>query len=210
MFGLFKRTRLQNWETELLEETIKKLPSEYLYLINPINEGLFRNVLLNASDIPGYVSFGFNYEIYKKYAREELESFKLSGIKVFDKKTSSFLSYEIYTSSGVINGYSLISGKKINLDLDKIDTTRFYKERIGGDDYKRIEHILDEDERKILSPSEVYSVILDNNEYFHIKDLDDGNFIGIDIEKEVYKITHNPLEIKKISLPLKEVLKSSL
>ncbi|WP_162842699.1 hypothetical protein [Mucilaginibacter pineti] len=47
---------------------------------------------------------------------------------------------------------------------------------------------------------------MDGKVYFHIKDLEDGDFIGIDSDKIIYKITHDPCEI----IPLPESLKTVL
>ncbi len=156
MFGLFKRTKIVNWELQLLRTAIGKLPKEYSSLIDQINDGLFRNVMLDASDIPGYVSFGYNYKIYKKYSKEDQTSYKLTNIEVFDIKSARFLPYEIYVSSGVINGYSLVGNKKSDIDLSKVDVSGFRKEALGVSDYNRIVNLLDEDEKKALSASEVY------------------------------------------------------
>jgi hypothetical protein len=208
MFGLFKRSKIQKWEIELLQNTIMKLPNENSNLINQINDGLFRNVLLNASDIPDYISFGFNFDIYKKYCKEKEKDYKLTGIKVFDNKKTTPISYEIYVSSGVINGYSLHGdAKKYNIDVNKIDVSGYKKEFIGESDYNRIENILDADEKKIINPSKVYSVFIRNKEYFHIIDIEDGDFIGIDEKKVVYKITQDPMEVVILDKKIIDLLK---
>ncbi len=35
-------------------------------------------------------------------------------------------------------------------------------------------------------------VVVNGAEYFHLKDLEDGDFVGIDRKKNVFLITHNP------------------
>jgi hypothetical protein len=42
--------------------------------------------------------------------------------------------------------------------------------------------------------------------YYHLRDLEDGDFIGIDADKIIYKITHDPFEI----IPLNETLEQLL
>ncbi|TYR36320.1 hypothetical protein FXV77_10455 [Sphingobacterium phlebotomi] len=207
IFNFFKRTKIEEWELLLLKNVITNLPKEYLKLINQIDDGLFRNVLLDASDIPGYVSFGFNFNVYKKYCNENEKSYKLTSIKVYDNRTSTFLNYAVYVSSGVINGYSLERDKKSKIDVSRIDVSGFRKEIIGESDYSRIVNILNEEERKVLTSSEVYSVFVKNKEYFHIKDLEDGDFIGIDKKKFVYKITHDPLEVVLLNQTIIDVFK---
>jgi len=206
MFGLFKRTKIENWEIELLRNTIEKLPKVYSNLISQITDGLLRGVLVNVSDIPGYVAFTFNYDVLKKYDKEGDKDYKLTDIKVYDSKSRSLLPYEIYVSSGTISGYSLGGSKKRNIDLSKIDILSFKKELIGEPDYNRIINLLDDKEKIVVSPSEVYSVFIDDKEYFHLKDLEDGDFIGMDAKKVIYKITHDPMEVNRIDKTLKEIL----
>ncbi|RBL88334.1 hypothetical protein [Chitinophaga flava] len=200
MFGLFKRTKIELWETELLRNTLMALPKEYSALIDQINDGLFRGVLVNVSDIPGFVAFTFNSGVLKKYENENENDYKLTNIKVFDDKTLSFVPYEIYVSAGMISGYSLGEGEKHKIVTNKIDIADFKKEILGESDFERIINILTEQEKARMNPSEVYVVFIGGKEFFHIKDLEDGDFIGIDIEKRVYKITHDPMEV----IPLDE------
>ena len=206
MFGLFKRTKLEYWEKELLCKVLMKLPKEYSTLMNQISEGLIKGVLLGMGDIPGYVAFTFNADVLRKYDRKNEWDFKLTNIKVYDNIISDFVSFEIYVSSGTISGYSLGGGKKHNIDLNKINVSNFKKEFIGKSDYDRIADILDSDEKKFLNPSEVYSVYVNGKEYFHVRDLEDGDFFGIDDKKVVYKITHDPLQAVSINKKLAEVL----
>jgi hypothetical protein len=207
MFGLFKRTKIENWETDLLRNVIIKLPSEYSSLINQIKDGLFRGVLVDVSDIPGYVAFTFHSDVLKKYDRENERDFKLTNIKVFDNKSLDFVPYELYVSSGTISGYSLGGNKKNNIDVSKVDVSGFKKEFIGKSDYNRIMHVLNKEEMKLLNPSEIYSVFVADKEYFHIKDLEDGDFVGMDESKVIYQIAHDPMEAVVINKKLLEVLK---
>lgn len=210
MFGLFKRTKIEDWEIQLLKSVISKLPNEYSHLINQINDGLLRNVMLDASDIPGYASFGFHHEIFKKYDKRQERDFKLTNIKVYDNKSSDFMDYEIYVASGTINGYSLVGNKKHNIDLNKIDVSKFKKIFIGESNYEQIASFFSEIENSLLNPSEIYPVSVNDIEYFHLKDIGDGDFIGIDKRNNVYKITHDPLEATLIDRnELTEILREN-
>lgn len=206
MFGLFKRTKVESWETELLRYTIGKLPKEYSNLISQITDGLFRGVLVDVSDIPNYVAFTFNHDVLKKYDKEGDKDYKLTNIKIYDNKSSGSLQYEIYVSSGTISGYSLGGGKKRDIDMSKIDVSSFKKELVGESDYNRIVNLLNDEEKTVVTPSQVYSVFFGDKEYFHLKDLEDGDFIGMDAQKIIYKITHDPMEVNRVDKTLKEIL----
>lgn len=205
MLNLFKRSKIEKWEIDLLTNIFSRIKETHVYL-NQIKDGLLRNILLDASDIPGYNSFGLNHNIFKKYETNE-RSFKFSNIKVYDLTTKSYLKFNIYISSGVITGYSIENlKKKFKLEVTNIDVSQVKKIYLENPDYDRISHLFNEEEKSLLDLSEVYSLIVDKKEYFHIKDLEDGDFLGIDNEKNVYSIKHNPMSIIRIEKSIKDIL----
>jgi hypothetical protein len=206
MFGLFKRTKIEDWERQLLRNALTKLSSEYLSLVAQIDEGLLKGVLLDASDIQGYVAFTYHSSVLKKYDRKNEQDFRLTNINVYDRKSLSYIPYEIYVSSGTISGYALGGNTKSDIDVCQVNVSVFRKEFVGVTDYDRIENIFSEEERRLLNPSEVYSVFIGNKEYFHLEDLDDGDFIGIDGEKNVYKITHDPIKAVRLDKKIADIL----
>ena len=205
MFGLFKRSKIETWEIVLLRSVLSKLPSEYSRLISQIDDGLLRSVII--THIPGNVSFGFTSDLLKKYEKPKERDFKLTDIKVYDSKTSSYLPYEIMIGSGMICGYKLGLGKKADADVGNIDVSNVKKRFFDNLDYEEIIGLLNEKEKRLLNPSDVYLVSIESKEYFHIKDLEDGDFIGIDRNKIVYKITHDPCKVTKLYMSLTDILK---
>jgi len=206
MLGLFKRTKIAEWEISLLKNVIRLLPPDYHSLEKQVDEGLFRGVLLNAGDLPGYNAFTFNPHVYEKFENKKITDYTIKGIKVFDIKSQTYLDYNIHTSSGVINGYSIIGPKRFKVDEHNIDVRNFRKVYRKNPDYEEIEPFLTGDEKKIINQSDVYKVILGKKIYIHIKDLGDGDFIGIDMEKNIYQITHDPFEIRLIGSDLTSIL----
>lgn len=208
-FGLFRRSKIEDWEIQLLKQVLKLLPSEYSRYIQQIDDGLITRVILEASDIPEYNSFCYRDDVFRKYEKGKAASFKINDVKVYDKKTSKFLSFEIYFGFDVINGYALHGSKKPKLDFNRIDVSNFKTVFLDQDtpDFIQIKKLLNMEELKLVNPSEVYSVEIDGKEYFHLLDLEDGDFIGMDDKKMVYKITHDPMGIHVIDKELSEILK---
>jgi hypothetical protein len=207
MLRLFRRTKIESWELELLKATIAKLLGDYSVLSSQIDDGLLRGVLLDASDIPGYVAFAFQPDVLKKYDRENEPDFKIKGIKVYDMKSSGFLDYEIYVCSGTISGYALSGNKNRKIDTGRVDVSKMRKEFIRSKDYHRILPFLTSEEQKLLNPGEVYSVFVGDREFFHVKDLEDGDFIGIDKKKMVYRITHDPVTVTLLDSAIPDIVK---
>lgn len=206
MLSLFKRTKVEFWEIELMVNVLKKLPDEFHLCITHINEGLFRGVLIGLSDIPGYIGFTYNPEIYEKFQQPDGKNFRLEGITVFDIISNEYLYYTIYFSYGVINGYSITGAKKIKIDIQKIDVSNFklkYRENI---DFDRLKNFLTSEELKLINPNDVYVVSLEDKEYFHLMDIEDGDFYGMDLNKNLYKITHDPYNIEKMDISLSDLM----
>lgn len=197
MLGLFKCTKLESWETELLLRTLEKLPHEFSEYRKQIDAGLFKGVLIGYGDIPGYVGFSFDPSAYERFENRNGRNFKVTNIKVFDSVSGHDLNYEIYFAFGVIVGY-VIGSKKVKIDTKRVDTASFTKVFLDTRDYDRLTAFLSKDELRRINPADVYSVQLNGKEYFHLKDTGDGDFIGIDSQGILYEISHDPFQIKPI------------
>ena len=209
--SVFARKKMEPWEKTLMLNTINLLPAEYHYLGKQIEAGIFNGRVhidfWNNDNTLGYVSFSFNPPVRKKFEKRKEQAFKLTGIKVYDSLSKTDFQYTITVSSGTAIGYSMTWAKKFLIDVNNIDVSEFKKEYFVNPAYKKIEKLLSATEKKAINQSEVYEVALDGKVYFHLKDLEDGDFIGIDDEKNIYEITHDPYEKKLLTCGLVEALK---
>ncbi|SEO96128.1 hypothetical protein SAMN05192574_11763 [Mucilaginibacter gossypiicola] len=91
------------------------------------------------------------------------------------------------------------------IDVTSADVASYVR-RYDPDDYRRdyqnLKEILDEDEIKLINPDDIYEVNLKERIFYHVRDLEDGDFIGIESNGQICKITHDSFEI----IPLKESL----
>jgi len=60
-------------------------------------------------------------------------------------------------------------------------------------------------EAKIFSPNDVYEVEIQGIHLLHLRDLDDGDFVAIDKEKSIYKVTHSPVKLVPLHISLENV-----
>ena len=208
MYRIFRRTRIKVWELAMVRNVLMELPGEFSSFLNQITDGQIKGVRVSHRDTQEVVTFKFNRDVFKKYYNESFGDFKLTNIKVYDTKTSTYLACELYFTSGLMIAYSLEGNKKHKIDVNKVDTSGFRKVFWGESDYNRLFSLLDEEEKRLIKPSEFYSVFVANKEYFHIKDLEDGDFVGLDINKRVYKITHDPMEVVLLDMSIIDVLKA--
>lgn len=206
MFGLFKRTKIESWEIAVLVNVLQKMPPTFHMHINYINEGLFNRVLIGFSDIPGYVGFSYHPEIYEKFYQPDDRDYRIEGILVFDTVSKKYLDYTIYFSYGVINGYSISGAGKFKIDPEKIDPANMELKLWDNADFNRLEKVLTPNEIDLINPSDVYLIVLEGKEYFHLTAIEDGDFYAMDEEKKLYKITHDPYQIEKIDISLADLL----
>ncbi|EHQ28970.1 hypothetical protein [Mucilaginibacter paludis] len=198
MLGLFKRTKIKQWEITLLNNTLSSLPNTYAQFKLQINSNLFRGVLIGMGDILGYVAFTYHNEVYQQFYDAKGRNFKLTRLKVFDQRSKTYQNFTLYFSHGVINGYSIDDVEKHDLSVDDIITNDYSKQYIGNGDYKKIEAQLTDYEKQLINPVDVYEVKLNGHIYFHIQQLQDGNFIAVDLKKIVYEIRHDPFQISPL------------
>jgi len=210
MFGLFKKKRreVEDWEIALLKNTFHLLPKEYRDFDLQINKEL-----LGASyagydrSKPEFVSFFPNPEMISRFENKKAGGYKMAGLKVYDTVGEKLLNYSIYVFDGLISGY-LIEGnnRKYIIDVNQIDVTAFRKVRIDNKDFDELTKSLDEKEVKFLNPGDVYKIPLKGKSYYHIFDLEDGDFVAIDTEKVIYRITHDPFQIVPLNKSLEQVM----
>lgn len=210
--GCKKRRNVEQWELDLLINTLRKLPVEYRFLIDQVETGLLKRVLTGLGDLPHWKTFGFNPEVVNKYDKPREPSFDLTNIFVFDKISNGYLEYMIGCASGMIIGYSINSDEGFDIDVTDINTQHFQKKMIASNDYFRIKQLFTPGEQKLINPSDVYEVELNRKKYYHLMDIKngDGDFIGMDINKNIFLITHDPSEIKQLNSPIEQILSGNI
>ncbi|SEW52356.1 hypothetical protein [Chitinophaga arvensicola] len=206
MFNLFKRSKVEDWEKQMLLNIFSDLSSDLSYLKSQIKDGILKSVSFNTKVIPNYVGFRYNPEVIGKYRDENKKSYILKGAKVYDKLSRSYLDVDIYVLAGTVAGYATLVSSNVNLDVSNYKVSDLSCIPFGANDYDRISHLLSKEARKKINPDNVYEVELDGEKYFHVKELPDGDFIGIDLNGKVYKFSHDPYEICEINKALEFVL----
>ena len=175
-------------------------------LLTQLDEGVISGVFLNIKDAPGYVAFKYANSKVEKYEDRTIPDYKIHNIKVFDTRTSKYLSFSIFVYSGLLGGYSIEVQKKYQIDVLNIDLSGIELVYLDDKENNEILSIFSEEERSLINPSELYVVHVEGKKYFHILDLEDGDFIGVDEEKQFYEIRHDPPIIVSLDSSLKEIM----
>ncbi|MEM6360290.1 MAG: hypothetical protein AAF731_09375 [Bacteroidota bacterium] len=209
MFGFFNRTKIKQWEIDLLEKVFESLNQNYSSFKSQVKEGLLTGVRLYPEDKSNYVGFKYNPGIAEKYLDDTARDYAIKGVQVFDKKQSKYIDFIIHVTHGLICGYSTPESDTPKFDIGKLKVPEVKNVYEENPDFEQIKNLLSGSEHNLLNPSEVYKVELEGKIYYHLKDLEDGDFIGIDDKKRVYQFTHDPYEIKFLSVDLESVLSNN-
>ena len=86
--------------------------------------------------------------------------------------------------------------EKYKFNLNSLNVEKIKYEVIGEDiSIEKVKKILLLDELELINENEIYSVSIHNDIIFHLKELEDGDFIGIDLDNNLYKVTHDPYKM---------------
>jgi hypothetical protein len=195
MFQLFKRTKIEEWEINLIKNTFEKIP-QYTKFINQISSNLLEGVRIGNSDISNYIALKYNPAFYKQFEELNGRNFKLTGLKVFDIISNNYLPFSIYFTHGILIGYSIDSqNTKFKLDITKIDLSSVKKIFLNEINVSEIISKLSKEELELINKDDIFVSYVNENEFFHLKEIEDGDFIGMDNYNNLYKITHDPIAV---------------
>lgn len=181
----------------MLIAVLEKLPSEYSIYLKQIKEGILQDIVPVIGDSD--YSFGVSYkrEVIRKYEKKDEKDYSITGIKIFNEKTSNETQLEIFFSSGVIAGVSSdnelilsdLNLNKINIDFIKV------KEKEMDENVKEIMLSLG---IKKFNPSDVFEVKVKGRRMLHLRDLSDGDFLASE-DGNYYLISVSLREVLEIS-----------
>ena len=180
-----------------------ELPNEFDYLSHQFKEGLILGAyILNASQSPkGFRQFVQDRKVLNKYENKKGKEFIIDNIYISDLEGKNH-KVSITVAYGIFIGYTL--DKIEDLDITTVNAKDFKIKYRGN----VLDKLFSDEELKYLNSNDVYEVELDGKIYYHLFDIEDGDFIGMDTAKKVYKITHDPYEITLVGEDLMKFLKS--
>ncbi len=206
MFKLFNKKNETDFENkkELIAKIFSLLPDKFINIKNQIEEGIFTGIKRERSK---YIKFSFRTDILNKYEDKLGKCFEIRGVKVFDKNIQNYTEVHLAIVYGIFFGYSIPNIKELNPDISKIDTTRYWIKNFENIEYESIKKYLVKEELELINPNDVYEIELDGILYYHLKDIGDGDFVGMDEIGKLFKITHDPFQVIEIKNRLSALLK---
>lgn len=188
---------------ELVMKIFSLLPVKFLNIQEQLSEGILTGFKQEGSN---YTKFSLRKDILNKFEDKKGDCFEIKGIKVFDKNIQDFTEINLEVAYGIFVGYNTPNVKKLNPDASKIYVQNFWVKSFENNEFEKIKKLFNEEELRLINPNDVYELILNGQTYYHLKDVEDGDFIGVDEMKRLYKITHDPYKITEIEKKLSELI----
>ena len=177
---------------------LKCLPAEYAELHRQVKQGLVTGVFKQEKPVANYVGFRYDPMKSKIFEKKSGRDYILKGIELNDVK-GKIADLCIYVGQDMIAG--LATSQKVDFAIEgsTIKVGRLVKRFLDEFSESRLKKMFTPNQLEKINPSQVYEVELNGRTFYHIQDLDDGDFIAIDKEKNLVKITHDPYQICRVS-----------
>jgi len=211
LFPPYKFSVTRKEQGKLFNAIISSLTDDFLN----IKEQLVSAKLMDLKDWALFPAYKFTTIAYAGESvfgfQKRGENYKISGVKIFSKTTRQWENIEILIQDNLIQGL-LITNSKYELkefDLTKINTSNISKNEFffPRGEIDLFYDKLPQNIKAILNQNSMSEIDFANRTYYSFYDLEDGNYLAVDKQQNVYSLVHDarPL-VKKMKVTFKSVL----
>ncbi|MBX7227076.1 MAG: hypothetical protein K1X55_13665 [Chitinophagales bacterium] len=202
MFGLFKKTswKIEGKALDFFRKVFTQLPADFQFLLDGLDKGLYGRFSVNHAMKGHFYSIGFDPTQSDK-SMTKGKHFELENIVIKQDGQAYLLNITIH--EGLWIGFEI---EKSILDFNnfQIDLSSFKKSKSKFATDLKIEKLVSGltcEQLDLTDPSEFD---IDGKTYYQIKDLEDGNYIAIDTNGQVFGLIHDPYKIKLINKSVRQ------
>ena len=201
MLNILKRKNIRKEDYTFLKSIASRLIDKYPYLVSQISKDFILDKKDNEFESKGTYTLILNAKLESKYINRKLpQFFIIKDIFIWNKTKNKQEPIEFDVMQGMLAGYKL-TAKVSDLDLNKIDVSKIKEQNFNNQDKEELDKIIGDIDEKIiplLSLNSSFKIDIPEGIFYVIKDLNNGDYISIDQNGSVYKMTHDPYEIKCI------------
>ena len=177
MFSFLKKKGTIKTETVagLALSVFRLMPARYGYVIKQLEKGIITGVNKNDSFL-NYIKFRLDVKLLNQYENKKGPVFVIKGVEFYDFNINGFAELNFYVVYGILLGFSTPTLQKINPDINRTNVGKQYLEFFENNDYEVIKKLVSKDKPTLINPNDVYEIELKGKIYYHLTDLEDGDF----------------------------------
>lgn len=202
----FKTTKQQ---IEIFERNVAEILKNNFPKIKEALELSLKHYSIQFSKKPCgiYLSRDYSTENYEKILPEDKANFDLYGLKIFNKKLQEFEEITLFFQNNLLTLIEVSNPEKFhkNYDYSKLQIGELSTKEVSTEnqDKKITLDILKNVSKEKLNQLDIEDAIeieINENLYYTILNMENGNFIAVDKNENVYRLNHSHIEkVKKIS-----------
>ena len=148
-----------------------------------------------------YVTRGYTPEAFEIINRNHKTSYYLSGISVFNNKQKGYRPLRLYYQSDTLTRIEVENPEYFHKEFDltkvqksKIELEHLKKENPDRKVAERALGSLSEKQLELLDLDYTFEIEFDEQLYYTILDMEDGNYIAVDKKGKIYRLNHDHKE----------------
>lgn len=204
LFNFWKKEKRKDFSCEkgFLLIVCQKLYDRFPFLYEQLKAGIIDRIMIEDNRR----KIQHNVDVLNQYENKKGRYFAIERIEIFDKQGNAML-MDIHVGYGIIISYGLDSQVFDSDSISNIVTQNVMVTYFDNDNMNHVMNLLTKEELAKINPADVYELELTGHgTIYHLLDVADGDFLGIDNNKNVYVVSHDPYRVKKLDGNLVEIL----
>ncbi|WP_256005063.1 hypothetical protein [Pedobacter deserti] len=202
MFGLFKKKpSFTTKHVDFFVALVYRLPERYRFLLPQINMEFILGVKKNILGYKGSYTFLLNANIARDFRDKSMPSLLIiKNLGVWNQRSKAFEFVELYLVEGMFSGYKMMAPME-DLDPHIIDVNLISEDKSGDEDKLNLQKILgmvDPGLEEILDIQSTFKIEIPEGVFYVLKNLGDGNYLGVDENGGVYLLIHSPYTVELV------------
>jgi hypothetical protein len=195
VFPPYLHSLIRQEQGQVLAALINSLPAHFSEVKQQFAASKFMG-LTEWKLFPDYkfVSTSFPVDTILNYKKNG-QNYKIKGVQIFSKRANKYLEADLLFHNNILTGLKIRnSGYKLGeFDSTKVTGQNATKWSFDFPKSKLETFIdsLDESIKSKLKPDEIFDIDFGNRTYFAFYDMEDGNYLAVDKNQNVYSLIHD-------------------
>lgn len=201
IFPPYRFSVIRREQSLLFTSIISALPDDYSALKAQTLSGRFFG-LDQWALFPEFkfVSIGYSGDRIFQYKKRG-QNFKISGLEIFSRQNNRYENVEILIQDNLIVGLRITNS---GYQRDEFDLLKLRGDKVFKNDFVFPPSAIDifynglaPEITQKLAPDSLSEIDLHNRIYYAFHDLDDGNYLAVDRNSNVYSLVHDAIPVAK-------------